>query len=74
MELYIFLIEGKFGIGICFHYNLDSFVQAHTMISPYVVTAAECEACTNALAFALSTRFERDISQKWLSTVYECFA
>jgi hypothetical protein len=40
----IFMTEGKFGVGICFRDSMSSFVQAHTKISPFVVTAAECEA------------------------------
>ncbi|GAU50981.1 hypothetical protein TSUD_238540 [Trifolium subterraneum] len=59
----IFTTEGKFGIGICFRDSLGSFVQANTMIFPFVVTAAECEATAmkHALALALSNGFERVI-------------
>ncbi|PNX80526.1 eukaryotic translation initiation factor 3 subunit c [Trifolium pratense] len=57
------MTEGKFGIGICFRDSLGSFVQAHTMIFPFVVTTAECEATAikHALALALSNGFERVI-------------
>ncbi|MCI84021.1 hypothetical protein A2U01_0105297, partial [Trifolium medium] len=42
---------------------MGSFVQACTMIFPFVVTAAECEptAMKHALALALSNGFERVI-------------
>ncbi|KAK2426613.1 two-component response regulator ARR10 [Trifolium repens] len=57
------MTEGKFGIGICFRDSMGSFVQAHTMIFPFVVTPAECEATTmmHALKLALSNGFERVI-------------
>ncbi|PNY00401.1 replication protein A 70 kDa DNA-binding subunit [Trifolium pratense] len=59
----IFTTEGKFGISICFRDSLGSFVQAHTMIIPFVVIIAECEATAmkHALALALSNGFERVI-------------
>ncbi|KAK2454436.1 hypothetical protein QL285_001995 [Trifolium repens] len=59
----IFMTEGKFRIGICFRDNMGSFVQTHTMIFPFVVTAAECEATAmmHALKLALSNDFERVI-------------
>ncbi|XP_045802731.1 uncharacterized protein LOC123896382 [Trifolium pratense] len=62
----IFMIEGKFGIGICFRDSLSSSVQTYTMIFPFIVTAAECEATTmkHALALALSNGFERVIYLK----------
>jgi hypothetical protein len=55
MELYIFLIEGKFGIGICFRDRLSSSVQARTMIFPFVASASECE--TTAMKYAITLAF-----------------
>ncbi|KAK2371628.1 two-component response regulator ARR10 [Trifolium repens] len=59
----IFMTEEKFGIGICFRDSMSSFVQAHTMIFPFIVTVAECEAnaMKHALKLALSNGFERVI-------------
>ncbi|KAK2439486.1 two-component response regulator ARR10 [Trifolium repens] len=57
------MTEVKFGIGICFRDSMGSFVQAHTMIFPFIVTPAECEATAmmHALKLALSNGFERVI-------------
>ncbi|KAK2415048.1 two-component response regulator ARR10 [Trifolium repens] len=53
--------EGKCGIGICFRDSSGSLVQAHTMVFPFDVTAAECEATAlkYALLFAMTNGFER---------------
>ncbi|KAK2453306.1 two-component response regulator ARR10 [Trifolium repens] len=59
----IFITKRKFINGICFCDSMCSFVQAHTMIFPFVVTTAECEATAmkHALGLALSNGFERVI-------------
>jgi ribonuclease HI len=52
---------GKCGIGICFRDSSGSLVQAHTMLFPFDVIVAECEATIlkYALLFAMTNGFER---------------
>jgi hypothetical protein len=40
----LFVVEGKFGVGICFRESRVHLIQAHSMVFPSVTTAAQCEA------------------------------